>query len=66
MTTDITPEDSVVPVHLDTTPLDPIIIPDGESPFDIAKTQEELRDSGIAKLVQLGLTEDQAKAIAGI
>lgn len=58
---DITPEASVVGVFLDKTPMKPSSMSDDE-----AEAREALRRSGINKLMALGLTEDEAKAIAGI
>lgn len=58
---DITPEDSVTPVYLDTTPQVPL----ESGPWEQIEAQIASRASGIAKLMKLGLTEEEALAIAG-
>ena len=61
-TEEITPEGSVAPVWLDPTP-----IVQAETP-DISEqlaTQLAARAAGIAKLMALGLTEEEAEALAG-
>lgn len=60
---DITPEESVVPVFLVEQP-EPVYeeVPDLEA---IAQQQQALRQSGVEKLMGLGLTEEEARAIAG-
>lgn len=55
---DITPEDSVVPIFLE----QKVIPPPEEPDFE---TEELLRQSGIEKLVSLGLTEEEALALIG-
>ena len=60
---DITPAGSVVPVFLDPTPKEPSPVFDLEAE---AEARQLLRQSGIDKLMALGLSEDEAKAIAGI
>lgn len=67
-TTDITPEDSVVPVFL--VPLSEEELEERRL-LDLAleeeKTkQEQLKNAALAKLQKLGLTEEEAKAIAGV
>lgn len=60
---DITPADSVAPVWLDPTPQVP-----AENGPDISEqlaVQLAARAAGIAKLMALGLTEEQAEALAG-
>lgn len=65
MNEDITPDGSVSPVFLDPTPavFDPTIVE--EDPQIAIREADERRAAGIAKLVALGLTEDEARAIAG-
>lgn len=67
-TTDITPEDSVVPVFL--VPLSEEELEERRL-LDLAleeerTKQEQLKDAALAKLQKLGLTEEEAKAIAGV
>lgn len=67
-TTDITPEDSVVPVFL--VPLSEEELEERKLQ-DLAieeekKNQEQLKKSALQKLQKLGLTEEEAKAIAGV
>lgn len=72
---DITPEDSVVPVYL--VPL----TPEEEAEREAMAAQAEAdriaaeeaeaakaaaKESAVAKLVKLGLTEEEAKAFAGV
>lgn len=61
---DITPEDSVVPVFLDATPEKPV-----DGPFGTVKQDERAAalSSGLEKLMaSADLTEDEARAIAGL
>ncbi|MCA0217913.1 MAG: hypothetical protein LCH43_11235 [Actinobacteria bacterium] len=61
---DVTPEDSVVPVFLDRSPQVPVV---SEGPLDALlaeRTEAELaRSRAITKLTELGLTEDEARAL---
>lgn len=59
---DITPDGSVAPVKLT---VEPIIDPGNEMELAMEAAQQARQD-GIDKLMALGLTEDEAKAIAGI
>lgn len=59
MTEVITPDGSAAPVILDATPVASI-----EAPVIVSDSDEVA--AGIAKLVALGLTEDEARAIAGM
>ena len=61
-TEEITPEDSVAPVWLDPTPQVPAETPDISEQLD---AQLAARAAGIAKLMALGLTEEEAEALAG-
>lgn len=65
--TDITPEDSVAPVYLDTRKQIPVpeFGPLDQMLADQAET-EAARDRAIAKLTSLGLTEDEARALANV
>lgn len=40
-------------------------VPSGPSPFDLPEDVAALRQSALDKLQALGLTEDEARAIAG-
>lgn len=60
---DITPDESVAPVFLDPAPENT-----EQPPHDMdAELEAERadREAGIARLVSLGLTEDEARAVAG-
>lgn len=59
---DVTPQDSVSTVYLDPTPIDLTGIPVVDIE-DLMETKKALQQSGIAKLVTLGLTEEEARAI---
>ena len=67
---EITPEDSVAPVYSVIYEKDEPeyveLFPDEISPDEMIAAQEQLKDSAIAKLKKLGLTEDEAKAVIGI
>lgn len=71
---DITPEDSVVPVYLEVLNDEEQALRDAEMAQAQAEQEareaeriakEEAKDSGMAKLVALGLSEDEAKALIG-
>lgn len=60
---DITPENSFAPVYLVAVrdSVDDIV-----SPAHLMEQQIEARESGLAKLIALGLTKTEASAITGI
>ena len=67
----VTPEDSVIPVYL--IPLTPEEeaeraqwAKDEQERQAAIQAKEDARQSALEKLAKLGLTEDEAKAIAGI
>jgi len=68
---DITPDDSVVPIYL--VPLTPEEeaertqwAKDAETQQAAETAQAALKESALAKLAKLGLTEDEAKAVIGL
>jgi len=72
---DITPEDSVVPVYLEPWSEQQLEIINHRDPEEEAKDQkaalveqkkEDSRQSALAKLAKLGLTEDEARAVIGL
>lgn len=68
---DITPEDSVVPVFLVPTTEEELAERAAMALIQAEREQAELdkvnaRESAIAKLAKLGLTEDEAKAVIGL
>jgi hypothetical protein len=68
---DITPEDSIVPVYL--APLTPEQEAEREQ-WALEQTEREAaeaarieaRESALAKLAKIGLTEDEARAVIGL
>lgn len=67
---DITPEDSVVPVYSVVyekhEPEYIELVEDEISPDEMIAAQQSIRDSALAKLAKLGLTEEEAKAVIGM
>jgi hypothetical protein len=70
---DITPEDSIAPVYLEVLNEEEQAIRDAEKANSLKQEQdreaeriakEEAKANGIAKLVALGLTEEEVKALA--
>ena len=73
--TDITPDDSVVPIYLEPWSEQQLDIINHRDPDEEAKEQEaavveqkkeDARQSALAKLAKLGLTEDEARAVIGL
>jgi hypothetical protein len=66
---EITPEGSVVTVVLDARkeqPPDLTWVAEMKAEREVIEKAQQDRADGIARLVELGLTEDQARAIAGM
>ena len=67
---DITPDDSVVPVYSviyeKHEPEYIELVPDETSPEEMIAAQQSLKQSALAKLALLGLTEEEAKAVIGL
>lgn len=72
---DITPEDSVVPVYLEVLDEEEQAARDADMAAAQAEqaareaeqiAREEAKISGIAKLMNLGLTEEEAKVLIGV
>ena len=60
---DITPENSIAPIYLDPTPIDLTNIPVVSGVEEVSEEILSLRESGLEKLIALGLSEDEAKAL---
>ena len=67
---DITPDDSVVPVYSVVYEKDDPeyieLVEDETSPDEMIAAQQSLKESALAKLALLGLTEEEAKAVIGM
>lgn len=63
---DITPEGSTAPVYISKPGANPTVEDNLLTPTEVMAGVATARADGIAALVALGLTEDQAKAIAGV
>lgn len=67
---DITPDDSVVPIYSviyeEHEPEYIALSEDEISPDEMIAAQQALKESALAKLALLGLTEEEAKAVIGM
>ena len=61
---EITPPDSSVPVYLLETQLTEVS--EWETPDEMIAAHKAVKEAGLAKLVALGLTEEEAKAVIGL
>lgn len=67
---DITPDDSVVPIYSVVyekhEPEYIELVEDETSPEEMIAAQQSVKESALAKLALLGLTEEEAKAVIGM